>query len=299
MCYTEAYASFAAKCIVAPHLPNNQGTLALVEVSAPDDCILNAKRPAPVAARHITGQMLPDVVFGCLDQAIPGRVPAEGTSCLWNLSLSGGKGRVETSASVSDDAIAFEILSFHSGGTGGRPGNDGLSATAFPSGVRTVPAEITELMAPVVIWRKELREDSGGPGEFRGGLGQVMEVGTLDKSAFAISASFDRIENPPRGRRGGVAGSSGKVGLTSGRKLRGKGVQTVAPTDRVVLRMPGGGGLGDPHRRPASSVQHDVRMGLVSRASAAKHYGVALDALGAIDEEQTHQLRRTQVTNPQ
>lgn len=291
LCYTEAYASFAVKCIVAPDLPNNEGTLALVRVSAPDDCILNARRPAPVAARHITGQMVPNVVFGCLDQALPNRVPAEGTSCLWNLSLRGGKGRVETGTMVSDDAIAFEILSFHSGGTGGRPANDGLSATAFPSGVRTVPAEVTELMAPVVIWRKELREDSGGPGEFRGGLGQVMEVGTLDTNAFAISAFFDRIENPPRGRSGGLAGMPGQIRLASGHKLRGKGVQTVAPTDHVVLGMPGGGGLGDPHLCPAASVQQDVRMGLVSRDSALKHYGVALDALGEIDEKQTLELR--------
>ena len=76
-------------------------------------------------------------------------------------------------------------MSFHAGGTGARPGADGLSATAFPSGVRNVPVEVNEAIAPIVVWRKEYRQDSGGAGEFRGGLGQIMEVGTLDKAPFA------------------------------------------------------------------------------------------------------------------
>ena len=78
-------------------------------------------------------------------------------------------------------------MSFHAGGTGARPGRDGLSATAFPSGVRNVPIEVNEAMSPIVVWKKEYRQDSGGAGEFRGGLGQIMEVGTLDKAPFAIS----------------------------------------------------------------------------------------------------------------
>src|SRR6185295_16271313 len=94
-CYTEAYATFGIRCIVAPKIPNNEGSLSVIRMSAPAGCILNAKRPAPVAARHIVGQMLPDLMFGCLGQALKGAVPAEGTSCLWNLVAMGGDSRVD------------------------------------------------------------------------------------------------------------------------------------------------------------------------------------------------------------
>ena len=76
---------------------------------------------------------------------------------------------------------------FHTGGTGARPGKDGLSATAFPSGVRSTPIEITETVAPLIFWRKEYIPDSGGPGEYRGGLGQVMEIAHSQGAAFAVS----------------------------------------------------------------------------------------------------------------
>ena len=254
MCYTEAYASFGVKCIVAPTVPNNEGSLSTIRVTAPKGTILNAEHPAPVAVRHVTGQMLPDVVFGCLQQALEGAVPAEGTSCLWNLYAFGGPGRVDADPSELADADPFTVLSFHSGGTGARPGLDGLSATAFPSGVRNVPVEINETISPIVIWRKEYRPDSGGSGTFRGGLGQVMEVGLLDDAPFAFSALFDRIVHPPRGREGGGAGASGRLYLASGPDLDGKGTQTIPRGERVVIEMPGGGGLGDPRARDPAAV---------------------------------------------
>jgi N-methylhydantoinase B len=88
ICYTEAYSAFGIKCILAPGVPNNEGSLSVITISAPANCILNAEHPLPVAMRHITGQMLPDLMIGCLHGALPGRVPAEGTSCLWNTSLN-------------------------------------------------------------------------------------------------------------------------------------------------------------------------------------------------------------------
>jgi N-methylhydantoinase B len=105
--------------------------------------------------------MLPDVVYGCLDQALPDTVPAEGTSSLWNLSLLAGHGLTGMEGSA---VRAFNVTTFHSGGAGARPRQDGLSATPFPSGVRNVPIEITEAITPLVVWRKELRLGSGGPG---------------------------------------------------------------------------------------------------------------------------------------
>ncbi|MBV9835599.1 MAG: hydantoinase B/oxoprolinase family protein [Alphaproteobacteria bacterium] len=291
ICYTEAYSSFGVKCIVAPKVPNNEGSLSVIRVTAPVGCILNVEHPAPVAARHVTGQMLPDVMFGCLHQAMPNSVPAEGASCLWNLFAIGGPGRTDGDPAETAHAQPFSVMSFHAGGTGARPGADGLSATAFPSGVKNVPIEINEAVSPIVVWRKEYRQDSGGAGEFRGGLGQIMEVSTLDKAPFAISAYYDRVEHPPRGREGGLNGASGTVVLTSGKVLRGKGHQTVPQTERCIISMPGGGGLGSPRHRPVEAVAEDVRLGFVSVEAARRDYGVAVDAHGVVDRAETARLR--------
>ena len=291
ICYTEAYSSFGVKCIVAPKVPNNEGSLEVIRVTAPPGCILNAEKPAPVAARHVTGQMLPDVMFGCLHQALGGGVPAEGASCLWNLTALGGPGRTDGDPSETVNAMPFNVMSFHAGGTGARPGKDGLSATAFPSGVRNVPIEVNEAVSPIVVWKKEYRQDSGGAGEFRGGLGQVMEVSTLDTAPFAISAYYDRIDHPPRGREGGQAGAAGAVTLASGQVLRGKGQQTVPKDDRVIIAMPGGGGLGNPRRRDIAAVADDVRQGFISAEAARRDYGVAVNDDGTVDEATTAKLR--------
>jgi N-methylhydantoinase B len=293
MCYTEAYASFGVKCIVAPTVPNNAGSLALLRMHAPDDCILNAKHPRPVATRHIIGQMLPDLVIGCLDQALDNQVPAEGTSCLWNLFAFGGSGQVNADSTEMMKARVFTVMSFHSGGTGARPGKDGLSATAFPSGVRNVPVEVTEAMSPLLFKRKEYRTDSGGPGQYRGGLGQVMEVVSLDDAPFAISANYDRVIYPARGRNGGGNGKLGVLSLGgSGTLLRSKGQQTIPKHESVLIEMPGGGGLGNAFARDPDRVAEDVRLGLVSSAAAAQDYGVVLLADGAIDQAATAAARR-------
>jgi N-methylhydantoinase B len=291
VCYTEAYASFGVKCIVAPKVPNNEGSLSVIRVTAPENTILNAKKPAPVCARHVTGQMLPDVMFGCLHQAMGNAVPAEGTSCLWNVMALGGPGSTDGDPSETVNARPFTIMSFHSGGTGARPGRDGLSATAFPSGVRNVPIEVNEAVSPLLFWKKEYRQDSGGAGEFRGGLGQIMEVASLDDAPFSISAYYDRIDHPPRGRDGGHNGAAGILTLGSGKKLRGMGVQTVPKSDRIVIRMPGGGGLGNPRKRPAGAVAEDVRLGFISSEAARRDYGVAVNDDGTVDESETSKLR--------
>jgi N-methylhydantoinase B len=291
LCYTEAYSAFGIKCIVAPEVPNNAGSLAAVTIAAPENCILNAKHPLPVAMRHIIGQMLPDLMIGCLAEALPGRVPAEGTSCLWNLFAMGGAGRVDADPGDLAAATAFDVMSFHSGGTGARPGKDGLSATAFPSGVRNVPVEITEAMSPILFRQKEYRIDSGGAGACRGGLGQVMEIASLDDAPFAVSASYDRIDFPPKGRDGGGDGAPGVLRLASGARLRGKGHQTVPKGDTLFIEMPGGGGLGDPYRRDPQRVLEDVRLGLVSRAAAAAQYGVVIGEDLAIDRTATEAVR--------
>ena len=287
--YTQAYASFGVRCLVGSTVPNNAGSLAAVKVTAPEDTILNAPHPCAVAARHVTGQMLPDVVMGALHQAMPGKAPAEGTSCLWNPALMGGHGLVPDED--FGDATPFAVGLFHTGGAGARPLKDGLSATAFPSGVRNTPVEINESIAPIVVWRKDYRMDSGGAGEFRGGTGQIMEIASSENAPFAIAATFDRVHHAPRGREGGLDGFTGRVELTSGEILRNKGTQSIPRGDRLHLEMPGGGGYGDPLKRDPQRVAIDVRDGMVSAAAALEQYGVVLDGQGAVDGPATDKRR--------
>ena len=242
--YAQAYASFGIRCVVGSAIPNNTGSLSPIQISAPEGCILNAPRPAAVTVRHVIGQMLPDVVLGALEKAQPGIAPAEGSSSLWNPMLSGGHGMVGDHD--YGDATEFSVTIFHSGGTGARPAKDGLSATAFPSGVRNTPVEITESIAPILYLRKEYRTGSGGAGSYRGGDGQIIEIGHAEGAPFAVFALFDRIGHPARGRNGGGNGKAGRVGLASGATLKGMGKQIVPAGDRLILELPGGGGLGKP-----------------------------------------------------
>jgi N-methylhydantoinase B len=269
--YTEAYATFGVRCIIGSQVPNNAGSLEPVRISAPVGCILNAPRPAAVTARHVIGQMLPDVVLGCLYQIIPDRVPAEGTSCLWNPVLLGGHGMTDEDYG---DAKQFAMNTFHSGGAGARPAKDGLNATAFPSGVRNTPIEINETIAPLIFWKKEYRTDSGGAGAHRGGVGQVMEISHAQGAPFAINTMFDRVTYPPRGRNGGANGMTGRLYLSDGTELKAKGRQSIPSGQRLTLEMPGGGGLGDPKTRDKASVTADVRNGMVSEEQARAVYGV-------------------------
>lgn len=261
--YTTAYTVFGLGCIVASRIPNNAGSLKPLTVSAPEGSILNAVKPAPVSVRHVTGQMLPDMVFGCLRQPIPDRVPAEGTACLWNLNLRGR-------TSDANGNFGFSTTFTSNGGTGARPTKDGLSATAYPSGVKGTPVEIAESLTPLIFWRKELRPGSGGPGRFRGGHGQIIEIGSAIAESFELLAALDRIEHPPRGRDGGRDGAAGYIGLASGAPLRGKGLQRILPGDRLLLRTPGGGGLGEPASRSPERLAADLEDGLTGETFAGE-----------------------------
>ena len=266
LAYTTAYTVFGLACIVGKEIPNNARSLSPLTVSAPPDTIVNALKPKPVASRHIIGQMLPDVVFGALRQAIPERVPAEGTSCLWNLNVRGQTDE----AGLGNYGFMMAVTS--NGGTGARPMKDGLSATAYPSGVKGTPVEIAESITPLIFWRKEFRVDSGGAGATRGGLGQVIEVGSRIGKPFDLLAAYYRIDHPPRGRDGGKNCAAGAVALKSGKVLKGKGFQLIPPDDRLVVMTPGGGGIGDPVKRDRKAVEKDLAEGLVT-AKGAKVYG--------------------------
>lgn len=271
--YTDAYTSFGLRCLIGPTIPNNAGSLAPIRVHAPEGSIVNAPFPAAVTARHVIGQMLPDVVIGCLRQIRPEAAPAEGASSLWNIQLSGGRPTAGATQQEMLRSRPFTITSFSTGGTGARPTKDGLSTTSYPSGVRNVSIEILETVSPLVFWRKEYRPDSGGVGEHRGGLGQIIEIAHADDAPMVLSAAWDRIDFPARGDFGGGPGGGGRVHLSSGVELRGKGQQVIPAGERLVVETPGGGGLGDPRQRDREKVARDLTAGLISGAAARDAYG--------------------------
>ncbi|MEM9583074.1 MAG: hydantoinase B/oxoprolinase family protein [Pseudomonadota bacterium] len=278
--YAKAYACYALKVAIAPEIPNNAASLAPFEITAPENTIVNALHPAPVALRHIVGHFVPDAVYDAFDKIVPGLVPAEGAGCLCNFQVSL---RPRTDAPAPADAHRSEVLTFNSGGSGARPEHDGLNATAFPSGVMTMPIEATEHAGPVIIWRKELRPDSGGAGKTRGGLGQYMEVGAQEGHEFDIQAMFDRGAHPARGRRGGQNGAHTTIMRSDGAAMHVKGKQFVPHGERVIMAFPGGAGYGEPSERPMELVKRDLARGYISAETAAKVYGLSASEIAGVE----------------
>ena len=270
--YAKAYACYALKVAIAPEIPNNAASLAPFEIAAPENSIVNALHPAPVALRHIVGHFVPDAVFNAFDKIVPGLVPAEGAGCLCNFQVSL---RPRTDAPAPEPPELNVSTSLRRACAGARPEHDGLNATAFPSGGMTMPIEATEHAGPVIIWRKELRPDSGGAGKTRGGLGQYREVGEQEGHEVDIQAMFDRVDHPALGRRGGSAGAPTTIAQDDGTAMNGKGKQFVAHGRRVVMAFPGGAGYGDPSERSIELVKRDLARGYISAETAAEDYNLS------------------------
>ena len=154
---------------------------------------------------------------------------------------------------MDEDGEEFAYIFFSAGGMGAAQDRDGLSATAFPSGIMGVPVEAIETAAPLLMHRRELRVDSGGPGRYRGGLGQVMELEIITGAPANHSCMYDRTGNPAMGLRGGKPGASGEVRLSDGGRPHPKSHYVLQPGQRVVLKLPGGGGFGSPLERDPSA----------------------------------------------
>ena len=208
-------------------------------------------------------------------------MPAEGAGSLCNFQVSV---RPRSDGPAPEGAVRAEVLMFNSGGSGARPALDGMNATAFPSGVMTMPVEATEQVGPVIVWRKELRADSGGAGRQRGGLGQFMEVGAQEGYEFDLQAMFDRLHHPARGRRGGGAGAPTTIALDDGTPMKGKGKQFVPPGRRVLMAFPGGAGYGAVAERDPSRVERDVALGYISAEAAIAEYGLSQDRVRELQD---------------
>jgi len=270
--YTKAYSCYALKCAIAPEIPNNAASLEPFRIAAEENSIVHAVHPAPVALRHVIGHMIPDTVYDALDKILPETVPAEGAGSLCNFQVSL---RPRTDAPAPADAVRSEVLTFNSGGSGARPTLDGMNATAFPSGVMTMPVEATENVGPILITRKELRSDSGGAGAHRGGLGQYMEVAAREGHEFDISAMFDRVDHPARGRQGGMPGAPTTIAQDDGTPMQGKGRQFVPHGRTVMLAFPGGAGYGAVDARDPVLVRRDLAGGYISPEVAKRDYGMS------------------------
>jgi N-methylhydantoinase B len=251
MNYTEAYTTYGVKVIVSPDVPNNEGAFRPVRITAPEGSILNARHPAPVAARHIVGHFLPHVVAGALKEALPDRVMAEGSANIWGIQVAG----------KDLERKPFTYIFFTSGGTGARATKDGLSATAFPSGVLGTPAEVIETLSPLIIDKKALREGSGGGGRVRGGLGQAIVFRVRTREPFVCSILCDRTRIPAQGFFGGEPGALGAV-LINGRPPENpKAEQRLGPNDVVEIRLPGGAGYGPAAERDPLLRERDALEG--------------------------------------
>ncbi len=284
LAYCIAYTTYPLKCAVSPHVPNNEGSFRPIHISAPAGSILNCTFPAPVGGRHIVGHFLATAVFGALAQAIPTKVLADGAANIWITQFTGN----------DLGGKPFTYVFFSSGGMGARPDKDGISATAFPSGIQGVPAEIIETVSPLVMEKRELVPDSGGPGKLRGGLGQEMTLAVRTNEPVIHSAMYDRLKFPALGFAGGSNGGLGDFFLSDGTHPHPKSQYRLLPGQKVTLRLPGGAGFYSSRERDPEAVRQDVRDGYVSLLAARTEYGVALTEDLTIDWHETARLRQEQ-----
>lgn len=253
MCYTFAYTLYGLKTAVSPNVPNNEGTLRPVTVTAPTGSILNPTFPAAGGSRVLVGHYLPVLLFRALAKVIPKAVTAGAGSPLWGMNHSG----------VDDAGHPFANMFFFNGGMGANYRADGVSCLSWPSNVSYTPIEVSERIAPLRFHHKRLRPNSGGDGEYRGGLGQEILVENLSDRKVAVSFLAERTKTPAPGIEGGQAGATGEIQV-NGEAVDPKRQYVLERGDRVLLRTPGGGGYGDPAVRDAAARERDRELGFVS-----------------------------------
>jgi N-methylhydantoinase B len=263
MNYTYAYTVYPLKCALDPDTPRNEGSYRAVSVTAPEGSILNPRYPAAVNARHLTGLFLSGAVYGCLAQIVPGKVIAD--------SASPSPRPVVTGRDPSGQR--FSQVLFGSGGMGAGEGRDGLNATAFPTNSGSGSIEAFEASAPVLVWRKDLLADSGGAGQWRGGLGQEVELEVLTEEPVRLSLISDRMKHAPGGLLGGGPGLRALVAKQDGTRPHPKGRSMLLPGDRLTMHYGGGGGYGDPAARDPAALARDIEDGYVTPEGARRDYG--------------------------
>jgi N-methylhydantoinase B len=261
MCYTRAVAAYAIKALVLPNVPNNEGSVTPIEVTAPRGCVLDAQPPAATGARFMVGHFVHPLIFGALAKALPDVV--QGDPGMMNILNVVGKDR---------QGRDFTTLFFSTGGFGALKGLDGTAATPAPSNMMVMPAETWETMTGLRVVSRELRPDSGGPGQYRGGLGQHIVMANDTGHPLTVFIMGCRTEFPAQGVCGGRSGALRKY-LINGKEVHPKGRYEMQPGEKIELLDAGGGGYGEPSRRDRRSIAEDIAQGFLTPAAAARDYG--------------------------
>jgi N-methylhydantoinase B len=278
---------YAIRAISDPSVPNNGGCFRAVDVVLPEGTVVNPRPPAPVSCRTATIKRIADTILGALVRALPERMPAANSGTLLVMAFGG------TDPETGRPFVASELAA---GGMGARPRKDGIDVIETDvSNCMNIPVESVEMSFPLRIPRARLWTDSGGAGQFRGGLGleKVFEASETD---VMISHRGERFASAPWGLHGGAPGRSGHAFIVrkDGRReeLPSKQMIVLHAGDQLWEYIAGGAGYGDPLDRDPEMVQHDVLDGKVSRESAREAYGVVLAPDGgAVDEMSTKECR--------
>ena len=262
---------YAVRCVTDPDVPPNAGTYRPIEIHTPEGSIVNARPPSAVVGGNLeVSQRVVDALLGAFGTAAPERSAAAGQGTMNSVTFGG----------IDREGEQFAFYETVGGGAGGRAGADGMDGVhVHMSNTRNTPAEVLETAYPLRVRRYEYRRDSGGAGEFRGGLGLRRDIEALtDDVAFSLLA--DRRRHRPYGLAGGETGGAGDDRLVrSGdeTEIAGKSTHDLDEGDVVSVRTPGGGGFGDPADRDREAVARDLRLGAVSAAIAREAYGVDPD----------------------
>jgi N-methylhydantoinase B len=267
---TASATCYAIKCITDPANPANSGNYRPVRIQAPAGSVLNCLPPAPViAGNHETASRIADAVLGALAQAVPDRVSAAGCGSAGILCIAGEDER------PGRKGRHYICVECHGGGQGAAAQLDGAHAIRVSVGnTGNTPVESLEIHFPVLVERYEIIDDSGGPGQHRGGCGLRRHLRLLDPASVIVTC--DRAAVPPYGLLGGRPGRRSRFAV-DGREVSSKTPPFPARRDAVVeYEMAGGGGFGDPFARPPERVREDAEDGFVSPAAALEQYGVVL-----------------------
>lgn len=257
------------RCALDHDVPNNAGVYRCITVTAPDGSILNPRMPAPVAARALTGYRVVDTVMGALAQIAPKKLMAAG---------EGGNTVVAIGGYHGPERKPFVFVDMINGAWGGRADKDGIEGITNPSqNMSNLPIETIEARYPLLMEEYSLREDSGGAGEFRGGLGLVRQYRLLADTAV-LQLRADRHEHPPYGLFGGQPAASSlnlmKVGDGDWRVLPAKVTLEIGNDSVIRHEQAGGGGWGDPGKRSPAAIAADIGNGKITPERAERDYGV-------------------------
>jgi N-methylhydantoinase B len=257
----------ALKMLVDPDLPNNSGYYRAVTIECPEGNLLRPRPPAAVGSRAMTAQILADTIFAAL-------VPALGPRAMARSGVQQGVIFAGVDPRTGTYYVDYENFA---PGVGARRDKDGADcAQVHTTNTSNLPIEAFEAEFPLAIERFELIPDSGGAGRWRGGLGVRRDFRVQTDTRLAVRSARQRF--PALGLEGGQAGSLGSFEVigVDGRARRIPSTATDVPLvggELVIVRTPGGGGIGDPRERDPERLDEDVREGRVSPDAAAHVYG--------------------------